>query len=226
MGAWMDVAGGTTAVPSDGRGGVRTTAVSTFTAATIYNPTGDATAGAWPIGAFVGSANTNTIDAAWGGGALTPTVGDVIFDNQGSVIVAWGCITKITADAVAAGGTTYDIIEVDGWHKWGYPGSTVMPTAGDDMGLFRMIGAKCQRWIIDSIESRTNAAGTVTINDLAGTAVKTITVAAGSGYVFGTTAPRANAAQGESGWEINSPFTVTTAANLAVTINFRMMDNR
>lgn len=232
---WVDVAASSTGVyATNGRGGVSSTAVSTFTAATIFAPTGAATAGAWPAGDFVGAAAASTIDGAWGGGGLTPAVGDMIFDRQGGTLVAWAIITKITADAVTiAGPTTYDIIEVDRWRKWGYPDSTVAPgtgglVAGDDMGLFRgVFTGPNESIVIDSIEIRVPAAVNLTINDINATAVKTITcVAAVSPFVYPCTTPGTDDGGGTRGWEINGPFSVTTGAGLAATVNFRVVSKR
>jgi hypothetical protein len=228
--AWIDVAGGSTAkIPADGRGSAVATAVSTFTPSTLFIASATAvTAGGWPAVPFVASSNTNTIDGAWGGGGLTPAIGDLIVTTTSSARVHWGIVTGILPDVVTISGpTTFDAITVDRWRVWGSPDSNVVPTAGDDLGLYR--GAHFgpnSRISIESIEVRASAAGDVTINNLAGTAIKTVTcIAAASPFVYSLTVPREES-QGEVGWDINGPFSVTTAANLAVTVNFRVLSNR
>lgn len=233
MSQWISTNSTAPARPTDGRGNADVTAVSTFAPATIFRGPGalPITAGAIPVGTFVASAIANTILAAWGGGARVPAVGDVIFDNQGGVLIAWGIITKLTASAFAAGGTTYDAISVDRWRKPGVLESNVEPADGDDLGLFpRMYGELSEKWVLDWILVQSNsaaAAATVTVVDLAGNAIPGLTIGVLPTAAFFPnmlTFASMEEVNGTTAFEINMPVMIkVSAATTQVCMGFRAL---
>jgi len=194
---WIDVAASATANrPSDGRGGTDTTA-----------------AGAYTTDDTVFTATGYTAAAGGTSGLSNMAVGAVIATSDGF----YGIVTAFTVGAVV----------IDEWRKWGFPGGRGIPAANSDIKCYPSFFGKGQeRVIIDSIEIRTPAAVAVSILDLyGGTTLKTMTCAAGNPFVFPTNwgGPLK---EGETGWPIHGPFTVTTGAGLAVTVNYRLLSAR
>lgn len=235
MSQFMSVATTDARPPTTGTGGASAVAVSTFVAATVFVPAGPATAGAWPTGPFVASVAANTIDGAWGGGALTPAVGDMIIDNQGGVLKGWGIIKKITADAVTISGpTVYDVIEVDAWHG-PFAKQQFSPAAGDDLGLWRGVyNPLAERAVIDWIDFTANTqitAQALTICDLAGVAIPGLLWAnqaqVAAGLVYQPNLHQFASGHNPDGMtsiELNQLFTVKTAnATSTALVGFRMI---
>jgi len=232
MSQFIACASTTCVAPSNGLGGA-TTAISTFTPATVFVPqAGAITGGAWPTGPFVGSAVANNMDNAWGGGAITIAVGDVIAAASGF----WGIVTALGPAGVIAGGTTFDLIEVDKWRKMGQIGGFGTPTAGDDLAGWRGLigGGKSERFVIDWVALTGNnqvTAQAFSICDLNGVAIP--------GLVFQNQAQIAtnlvyqpnlmcfaagHGPNGETCVEINQPFSVKTAnAGATGTVGFRII---
>lgn len=191
---WVDFTN-TAGRPSDGRGGLESTAAATYTTNdTLFT-------GAGPNGATVTGASVAAMTGLAVGGVIVTT---------GSGGQFWGVVQSFDA------APTPDIITVDKWRKWGFPASSGLPAANDDLKFFpAFFGVNQERVVIDAIEVRkATAADTITISDLYGsTTMKLLTVGATAGpFIM------------PEGWEIYGPFTVvTSAATTACTAYFRFL---
>lgn len=190
--AWMDVAGGTTlAFPTNPRGGSATGTVIAFSTSPVYT--------------------ANTVSGT--GVDASVVVGMIAAVSDGTTVY-YGIVTAVATN----------LVTVDKWRLYGYPASSGIPAGNVKFyaTVTPMFGRGDVSWIIDSIEVRASAAGAVSILDIYGTnTIKTITcIASASPFVFNLTAPHTDK-HGDVGFPIESPFLVTTAANIAVTINYR-----
>lgn len=199
---WVDFTN-TAGFPSNGRGGLNATTGSAYnTNDTLFT--------------------TNTVTGTTFLGTLTNVaVGRVICTSDGF----WGVITAFDA-AVAP-----DIITVDRWRKWGFPGSVGTPAANSDLIVYTNIpfGLGTERWVIDSLEIlKATAADTISIYDIYGvTPLRTWTVGATAGPLLLPYNQGGPPYEGPHGWEINGPFiVVTSAATTICAVHFRIVSAR
>lgn len=196
---WIDFSN-TAGWPSDGRGGLSATSTNYTTNGTVF--TGNSVTGGTMLATL-----TNT------------AVGLVIATSDGF----WGVITAFDA------APNPDIIYVDRWRKWGFPGSSGIPAADSDLTVFTTLyGAHSERWVIDALEIvKATAADTIAIRDIYGVAFKTWTVGATAGPLIIPYTRGTPPYEGPDGWEINGPFQVlTSAATTICTMHFRVISGK
>ena len=199
--AWVDFSN-TAGFASDGRGGISALTGSAYnTNDTLFT--------------------TNTVTGTTFLGTLTNVaVGRIICTSDGF----WGVIQSFDATPAP------DIITVDRWRKWGYPGSVGTPAANSDLIVYTNIpfGLGTERWVIDSLEIRkATAADTITLSDIYGNSIRVWTVGATAGPIMLPYNCGGPPYEGPQGWEIGGPFiVVTSAATTICTVNFRIISNR
>ena len=197
--AWFDFTN-TAGWPSNGRGGLSSTATAYTTNDTIFTST-----------SVTGTAFLGTLTNA----------------AAGKIIMAWDATTLywgviVSVDAAAAP----DIIVVDRWRQWGHPGSSGIPAANSDLKVYTTLhGVNQERWIIDALEiTKATAADTITLSDIYGNTIRTWTVGATAGPILIPYSRGLTGYEGPDGWEVNGPFSaVTSAATTICTLHYRLV---
>lgn len=203
---WVDFTN-TAGFPSDGRGGLSATTGTAYTTNdTLFTPT---TVTGSTFLASLTNAAAGKIIAAY---------------DSGTGGVWWGIIQSVDAAA------SPDIIVVDRWRKWGFPGSVGTPVANSDLIVYTnaLFSNGNERVVIDSLEIRKGtSADTITVTDLFNNVIRVWTVGATAGPIMLNYNNGGPPYEGPQGWEINGPFiAVTSAATTICTINFRVISGK
>jgi|SRR5690349_19125766 len=196
---WLDFTN-TAGWPSDGRGGLSALSTTYTTNDTVFT--------------------ANSVTGATFLATLTNAAAGLVISTSDGF---WGVITAVDAAA------SPDIIYVDRWRKWGYPGSSGTPAANSDLIVHTtLFGAHCERWVIDALEIvKGTASDTITIRDIFGTTVKTWTVGATDGPRMIPYTRGIPPHEGPDGWEINGPFQAFTSAGTTIcAIHFRVISGK
>lgn len=197
--AWFDFTN-TAGWPSDGRGGLSSTATAYTTNDTLFT---DKSVTGTTFLATLTNAAAGKIIMAWDGTTLF-----------------YGTITSVDATPAP------DIIYVDGWKQWGFPGSRGIPAANADLKVYTTLhGSNMERWVIDALElTKATAADTITLRDIYGNTIRTWTVGATAGQLIIPYTRGMPPYEGNDGWELNGPISaVTSAATTICTLHYHLV---